>query len=124
MHPVIREYEKCLMREAYAFEEWKRRLYTRVAEGKLPKSVEPLIETFNILDMFDDMKAHSVRQATAGRRGEFEEEFRNVPYASMKGVLTWSNRLAFQHNEALCNDIDELHSKFPLERSQEIRFFL
>jgi hypothetical protein len=70
-HKVIREYEKCLMREAWAFDEWKRRLYEKVEKGDLPRSVEPLIETYNILDMFDDMKAHAMRKATASKSGEF-----------------------------------------------------
>ncbi len=108
MHKVIREYEQCLMREAWAFEEWKRRLYAKVEKGDLPRSVEPLIETFNILDMFDDMKAHAMRKATANKRDEFAEEFSSVPYASMRGVMTWSNRLAHQYGEPTCNDLDEL----------------
>ena len=96
------------MREAWAFDGWKRRLYEKVEKGDLPRSVEPLIETYNILDMFDDMKAHAMRKATASKSGEFAEEFSNVPYASRKGVMTWSNRLALQHGEATCNDLDEL----------------
>jgi hypothetical protein len=112
MHKVIREYETCLMREAWAFEEWKRRLYAKVEKGDLPRSVEPLIETFNILDMFDDMKAHAMRKATANKRDEFAEEFSSVPYASMRGVMTWSNRLAQQYGEPTCNDLDEISFEF------------
>ena len=96
------------MREAWAFDGWKRRLYEKVEKGDLPRSVEPLIETYNILDMFDDMKAHAMRKATASKSGEFAEEFSSVPYASRKGVMTWSNRLALQHGEATYNDLDEI----------------
>ncbi len=106
MHPCIKECEKCLSREAYAFEEWKRRLRTRIAERKLPKSVEPLIDGFDIVDVFDDMKAHAMRAATVAQRGKFEEEFRNVPYRSMMGVLKWNNYLAYQHNEPGCDDLE------------------
>ncbi len=105
---VIREYEKNVMREAWAFDEWKRRLYDKVEKGELPRSVEAQMETYNILDMFDDMKAHALRKATASKSGEFAEEFSSVPPASRKGVLMWSNRLALQHGEATYNDLDEI----------------
>ena len=79
MHPCVQEYEKCLRREALAFEEWKRRLQERVEDGHLPRSVEPFIDDFNILDMFNDMKAHAVWAATMAQTEKCSEEFQNVP---------------------------------------------
>ena len=93
---VIQEYEKCMTREAWAFTEWKQRLYEKIQNNELPVSVRDQIESYTILDMFDDMKAHSLRKATANNVASFQEEFSNIPPASRRGVLMWSNRLAMQ----------------------------
>ena len=108
MPACIQECEKCLRREALAFEEWKRRLQSRIADGHLPKSVEPFIEGFDILDMFNDMKAHAVRAATVAQTKKFAEELENVPYPGLMGVLKWYNYLAYQKGEAGCDNLDEL----------------
>ena len=104
MPACIQEYEKCLRREALAFEEWKRRLHSRIADGHLPRSVEPHIDGFDILDMFDDMKAHAARAATVAQKDKFEEEFRNVPYRSLMGVLKWYWARADRARSELPND--------------------
>jgi hypothetical protein len=111
---VIQEYEKCVWREARAFIEWKVRLMNRVADGKLPKPIEKQIESFTILDMFDDMRAHSLRKATSVQVAAFHVEFGKIPNASRKGVLRWYNHLAKQDGDSVYNDLDEVLSEVAL----------
>ncbi len=121
---VIQEYEKCMMREAWAFAEWKQRLRDKVENGELPISVEDHIDSYTILDMFDDMKAHALRKATSIRVTAFQEEFSKIPTASRKGVLRWYNRLAQQDGGHAYNDLDEILSEIAIRAEPRDEFLL
>jgi hypothetical protein len=121
---VIQEYEKCVRREAQAFAEWKVRLKEKVANSKLPVSVGNQIESFTILDMFDDMRAHSLRMATSVRVAAFQVEFSKIPNASRKGVLRWYNRIAQQDGSPIYNDLNEILSEIAIRAEPRDEYLL
>ncbi len=60
------------------------------------------------MDMFYDMKAHSVREATKAQTDKFAEELACVPHHALSGVLKWYNYLAYQAKEQGCDNLEEL----------------
>ena len=58
----IREFEKQKSRETLAFVAWKDKLKARIEKGELPPTLQ--IDDLDIMDMFYDVKAHSVRMVT------------------------------------------------------------
>ena len=102
----IREFEKQKNRETLAFMAWKDKLQTRIDNGELPPTIR--IDDLDILDMFYDVEAHSVRRATKEQTTKFENELRCVPLNALAGVLKWYNFLATQAGEAGCENLDEL----------------
>ena len=106
----IQEYEKCLRRETVAFQTWKEKLKSRISKGELPPSIRTALENddFDIMDMFYDVKAHSVREATKAQTDKFAEELARVPHHALSGVLKWYNYLAYQAKEQGCDNPEEL----------------
>ncbi len=106
----IQEYEKCLRRGTVAFQTWKGKLRERVEKGELPTSIRAAIENdeFDVLDVFYDMKAHSIKEATKEQSEKFAEALESVPQQALSGVLRLYNYLAFQKGELGCDNLDDL----------------
>ena len=57
------------------------------------------------MDMFYDMKAHSVRTATKEQTTKFANELQCVPLHALAGALKWYNYLAYQAKEKGCDNL-------------------
>jgi hypothetical protein len=83
MPKSIQEWENNKARETVAFAVWNGKLRIRIADKKLPLTLQD-VENMDVADVMGDIKAHSIRRITNDQKERCEREFEKYPYRTFR----------------------------------------